>query len=322
MSSETRNRLIKIIVDHYYSAAGKKLHVGKIADEAGISRQSLQRYYSDLVEYIKGNRNIDDLLPGHEPSAVTQLLLNAQKRATDLELSLQNIQKKHEAELIAVREHYITSLMQSDLISFDNSNINITLEKQSSLISSYTAQINELKTQLTNSTIKRTEYDLKSLNGSRIILDLDLKSANATYKKNKDYRSYSESKHEKIQSQFVKLNDLAGRNIHLIIFIDKFLCDLPYLLDRLPPNSSDEIVLRLPIFDTADLKNHLRKIPKSFRTSIYIPECRTIADAVAQRKFRASSTPLEELEHAEKADYVHLSKGVDRVIYFSVDNGK
>lgn len=322
MSSETRNRLINIITNHYYSSAEKKLHVGKIAEEAGISRQALQRYYSDLIDYIKGNRNIDDLLRGHEPSSITQLLLNAQKRVIELETNLKKIEQTHQAELIAARERHITSLMQGDIISFDNSNINITLEKQTSLISSYIKQIDHLKAQLTNSTIKNTESTLTSLNGSRLILDLDLKFASTTYKKNNDYKAYSESKREKIQQQFLKLNDLSGKNIHLVIFIDKFLCDLSHLLEKLPPSSSDEVILRLPVFDTAELRNHIRKIPKSFSSSIYVPECRTIADAVAQRKFRASSVPLEELEHAEKSDYVHLLKGIDRVVYFGVDNGK
>lgn len=322
MSSETRNILIEIIIDHHYSSGGKKMKVEKVASEAGISRQSLKRYYPDLVEYIKGNKNIDELLPGHEPSSVAQLLLKSQERVNQLELTLRQMEHKHERDISDIRDRYITSLMQGDLITFDNSNINVTLEKQSSLIGIYVAEIDQLKAQLTRATAQRAEGTLSALNGSRIVYDLNMKAANSAYKTNKDYLAYSNIKHEKIQNQLQKLTELTSENIHLIIFIDKYLCDLPYLLDKLPLNSSEEIVLRLPIYDTVALRGYIRKIPPTINVSIYVPECRSVADATAQRRFRASTVPPEELEQAEKADHVHLFKGVDRVVHFSVDGGK
>ncbi|MBA1201322.1 hypothetical protein G7009_06005 [Pseudomonas capeferrum] len=298
------------------------MKVEKIASEAAISRQSLKRYYPDLVEYIKGNKNIDELLPGHEPSSVAQLLLKSQERVNQLELTLRQMEHKHEADISDIRDRYITSLMQGDLITFDNSNINLTLEKQSSLIGIYVAQIDQLKAQLTRATAQHAEGTLSALNGSRIVYDLNMKAANSAYKTNKDYLAYSNTKHEKIQNQLQKLTELTSENIHLVIFIDKYLCDLPYLLDKLPSNSSEEIVLRLPIYDTVALRGYIRKIPPTINVSIYIPECRSVADATAQRRFRASTVPPEELEQAEKADHVHLFKGVDRVVHFSVDGGK
>ncbi len=322
MSSETRNRIIEIIIDHHYSSGGKKMKVEKIATEAGISRQSLKRYYPDLVEYIKGNKNIDELLPGHEPNSVAQLLLKSQERVNQLELTLRQMEHKHETDISDIRDRYITSLMQGDLITFDNSNINVTLEKQSSLIGIYVAQIDQLKAQLTRATAQHAEGTLSALNGSRIVYDLNMKAANSAYKTNKDYLAYSNIKHEKIQDQLQKLTKLTSENIRLVIFIDKYLCDLPYLLDKLPLNSSEEIILRLPIYDTVALRGYIRKIPPTINVSIYVPECRSVADATAQRRFRASTVPPEELEQAEKADHVHLFKGVDRVVHFSVDGGK
>lgn len=322
MSTETRNRIIEIIIDHHYSSGGKKMKVEKIASEAGISRQSLKRYYPDLVEYIKGNKNIDELLPGHEPSSVAQLLLKSQERVNQLELTLRQMELKHETDISDIRDRYITSLMQGDLITFDNQNINVTIEKQSTLIGNYVAQIDQLKAKLTRATAQHAEKTLTFLNGSRIVYDLNMKAANSAYKTTKDYLAYSNFKHEKIQNQLQKLIELSNENIHLVIFIDKYLCELPYLLENLPLNSSEEIVLRLPIYDIVALRGYIRKIPPTFKVSIYVPECRTVADATAQRRFRASTIPPEELEHAEKADHVHLFKGVDRVVHFIVDGGK
>ncbi|OUM23677.1 hypothetical protein B8W72_27600 [Pseudomonas putida] len=282
----------------------------------------MKRYYPDLVEYIKGNKNIDELLPGHEPSSVAQLLVKSQERVNQLELALRQMEHKHATDISDIRDRYITSLMQGDLITFDNSNINVTLEKQSSLIGTYVAQIDQLKAQLTRATAQYAEGTLSVLNGSRIVYELNMKAANSAYKTNKDFLAYSNLKHEKIQNQIQKLTTLTGEKIHLVIFIDKYLCDLPHLLEKLPSTSSEEVVLRLPVYDNVALRNYIRKIPPTFNISIYVPECRTVADATAQRRFRASTIPPEELEHAEKADHIHLFKGVDRVVHFSVDGGK
>lgn len=322
MSTETRQRLIKIIVDSHYRAAGKKLKVGQIADEAGITRQALHRYYGDLVEYIKGDKDVGELLSGHEPDSVNNLLILAQERVIQLEKELSTIEQKHQLKLDSALNKYTTSLMNNDITLFETDSIRTTLEKQTTLISHYVSQIDQLKVQLTKASVSSVNMQLSTTRGSRVTYDPTLKSAFASYKKDGDYRLYLASKKAEIIKQLSKVNEFTAPNMHVIIFIDKYLYDFSSFLDWLPYSDSNEIVIRLPIFDSNELKLYLKKITIPTTISIYIPECVSHAEATAQRKFRAATVPTEEISHAEKSDHLYLFKGIDQITYFSAQSGK
>lgn len=322
MSTDTRQRLINIIIDSYYSAEGKKLQVGKVADEAGITRQAFHRYYSDLLGYIKKEKPIDELLPGTNQDSVKKLLVQCQSRVETLEQELLVAEDRHKNELRKALDKHITSLMNNDITLFDTDEVRVALEKQTTLIQHYVAQINELKAQLTKNKISISNQKLSSTRGSRISFEPTLKPAMASYRKDNSHNNYLEIKSKEIAKQLIKVNSFTARGTKLIIFIDNYLCEFTSFLETLPPPTTTEIVFRLPIFTAIELKNLIRNITSPFHISVHIPACTSIAEANAQRKFRSSDVPFEELKLAEKADHIYLIKGIDSVVYFDVQNGK
>lgn len=322
MSKDTRQRLINIIINHHFSSAGKKLQVGKIADEAGITRQAFHRYYGDLLGYIKGDKSVGELLPSRDQESVSDLLIGSRSRVVELENELSDIKEKHSTELKKILDKHITSLMNNDITLFETDDTRITLEKQTTLIQNYSEQIASLKAQVTKSKIISTNESMSSTIGSRVVLDPKLESAMASYKKDNNYNTYLDSKDKEIAKLLTKINSFTNEKINLIIFIDKHLCDLSNFLKMLPPSKSPEIVLRAPIFTAVELRNLIRKITAPLRISVFIPDFISAAEANAQRAFRSANLPAEEIKLSEKADHIYLTKGIESVVYLSAKNGK
>lgn len=316
MTNPTRQKLIEIIVDTYFSRGGA-LQVGKVAEEAGITRQAFHRYYGDLLGYIKGDKDVNALLPKSAPNSVSGLLQATQQRASELETRLAEIEKRHEAELSAALERHITSLMNNDITLFETDNVRVTLDKQTTYIGHLKAQLDQAKAELTKAKLSVTNQRLAGTPGSRIVFEPYLKPAFATYKKDGDYKAYLGEKSKEISKVIDKVNQYQNSSTPLIIFVDRFISNFEDFLGQLPPPRTTEIVIRLPVFSSMEIKNHLRKIKKN-AISIHVPECLSVAETIAQRKFRANIAPTEELLAAEKADHVHLFKGVDQVVHFSV----
>lgn len=314
-SSTTREKLIQIILDTHFSRGGA-LQVGKVAKEAGITRQAFHRYYGDLLGYIKGEKNVNALLPKSNPNSISGLLQVTQGRANELEQILAGIEKKHEAELTAVRDRHITSLMNNDITLFETDSVRVTLDKQTTYISHLTAQLDQVKAELTKAKLNATNQRLVGTPGSRIVFEPYLKSAFAAYKKDGDYKAYLSHKNKEITRIIDKVNQHENPSTPLIIFVDRFISNFEDFLGQLPAPRTTELVIRLPVFSSMEIKNHLRKIKKT-SIAIHVPECLSVAETVAQRKFRASSAPAEELLAAEKSDHVHLFKGVERVVHFN-----
>jgi hypothetical protein len=322
MSNDTRQRLINIIINHHFSSEGKKLQVGKIADEAGITRQAFHRYYGDLLGYIKGDKPVGDLLPGSDQKSISDLLIESKIRVIALENELFAIKERHNSELKKAIDKHVTSLMNNDITLFETDDVRITLEKQTTLIQNYSEQIANLKAQITKSKIISTNESMSSTIGSRVVLDPKLESAMASYKKDNNYAAYLDSKDKEIAKLLTKINSFTDNKINLIIFIDKHLCDLSNFLEMLPSPRSPEIVLRAPIFTAIELRNLIRKITAPLRISVLIPDFTSTAEASAQRTFRSANLPIEEIKLSEKADHIYLTKGIESVVYLSAKNGK
>ncbi|WP_426181112.1 hypothetical protein [Pseudomonas sp. TWRC1-2] len=322
MINDTRQRLINVIIHHHFSSTGKKLKVGKIADEAGITRQAFHRYYGDLLGYIKGEKPVGELLPSSNQESVSDLLIESQSRVVALENELSAIKDRHNTELKKTLDKHITSLMNNDITLFETDDIRITLEKQTTLIQNYSEQIVSLKAQITKSKIMSTNESMSSTIGSRVVLDPKLESAMASYKQDRDYNAYLDSKDKEIARLLTKVNSFTDNKNKLIIFIDKHLCDLSNFLEMLPPSKSSEIVLRAPIFTAIELRNLISKVTAPIRISVFIPDFISVAEANAQRAFRSTNLPIEEIKLSEKADHIYLTKGIDSVVYFCAKNGK
>ncbi|VVM87569.1 hypothetical protein PS619_02643 [Pseudomonas fluorescens] len=322
MSKDTRQRLINIIINHHFSSAGKRLQVGKIADEASITRQAFHRYYGDLLGYIKGDKPVGELLPGGDQESVSDLLIGSRSRVVELENELSAIKERHSTELKTILDKHTTSLMNNDITLLETDDTRITLEKQTTLIQNYSEQILSLKAQITKSKIISTNESMSSTIGSRVVLNPKLDSAMASYKKDNNYNNYLDSKDKEISKLLTKINNFTDEKINLIIFIDKHLCGLSNFLEMLPPSRSPEIVLRAPIFTAIELRNLIRKITAPLRISVFIPDFTSAAEASAQRAFRSANLPTEEIKLSEKADHIYLTKGIESVVYLSAKNGK
>lgn len=318
MSTETRQRLIDQIIQAYYSNDRERLRVGRIAELAGITRQALHRYHEDLLPYIKGDKNIADLLPKTEQTSVNALLEAAQQRVQALESELLGIKIRHEKELEERITSYITSLMKNDITLFDTDEITTSFQKQTALLTDYTEQITELKAKLAKATLSCANPASDQLRGNRTVLEPKLHKALAAYKNDKDYDKYLNSKDKELEKIISKINSFTSTNTKLTVFLDHYICDFSQYTDSLPPPTQDEIIVRAPIHTTFELKSFFKKVTMPGFKVIYIPEYLSLSESVAQRKFRASSIPEEELALASKAEKVHIFKGVNEVIHHAM----
>lgn len=321
MNNETRQRLIDSIVRHFYSADQKGLKVATVAKEAGITRQAMHRYYSDLMGYIKGDKDVGELLPGRATDSVSQLLIDTQKRAAELESQLATIESRHNHELKVALDSHITALMNNDATLFDTDEVRISLEKQNALIDDYSGQITALKAKLIKAQLSNGSNAPASPSGTRVSYDPDMLKALAAYKKKEDYDAYLDTKAKELTKIISKVNAFTGKTT-IIFFLERFISDFSDFLSDLPPPQSNQIVIRLPLFTSLEVRNFVKKITTPGPKHIYIPDAPSRADATAQRAFRAFSVPEKELKHAERAEAVYLFKEVDQVVNFTAATGK
>ncbi|WP_349733427.1 hypothetical protein [Pseudomonas jessenii] len=321
MNNETRQRLIDSIVRHYYSADRKGLKVATVAQEAGITRQALHRYYGDLMGYIKGDKDVDDLLPGRNVDSVTQLLIGAQKRASTLEAQLATVESRHKNELRIALDSHTTALMNNDITLFEADEVRISLEKQTALINTYSEQITALKAQLAKAQLGNNASVSRTLPGMRVSFEPKMLNALATYKKDGDYSAYLDAKDKELAKIVAKVNEFTGDS-HMVIFLERYISDFDHFLDTLPASRTTQIVVRIPLFTSLEVKNLVKKITVSGYKHIYIPESLSRAEAAAQRRFRAFNVPEKELASAERSEAIYLFKEIDQIISFAAASGK
>lgn len=313
----TRQKIIEIIIDIHFNR-GDTLRVGKVAEEAGITRQAFHRYYSDLISYIKGDSEVGDLLPTFAPDSINQLLQISQAKVSELENKLAQSEDRHKAQLKSTLDRYITSLMNNDITLFETDSVRITLDKQTTYISHLIAQLDQVKAELTKAKLNSVNGDLMGTPGARIVFQPNLNPAFKAYQKDGNYKTYLGTKSKEIAKVINQVNQHETTYTQLIIFADRFISSFEDFLKQLPEPRSDEIVIRLPVFSSMELKNQLRKVNKT-AISIYVPECASVAETAAQRKFRSNTVPAEEILAAQKADHIHLFKGIDRVVHFNTN---
>jgi len=321
MNNETRQRLIDSIVKHFYSADQEGLKVATVAKEAGITRQAMHRYYGDLMGYIKGDKDVSELLPGHAADSVTQLLIEAQRRSSLLEEQLTTIESRHKQELKVALDSHITALMNNDITLFETDEVRISLEKQTALIEDYSGQITALKAQLAKAQLTPSGNAPRSLPGMRVSFEPSMHNALAAYKKDGDYDAYLDAKGKELNKIISKVNAFTG-DTHIVLFLERYLSDFRDFLDYLPAPRSNQIVLRVPLFTSLEIKNLTKKITTPGSKHIYIPEAPSTAAAKAQRAFRAFSVPEEELKQAERPEAIYLFSEIDQITNFTAASGK
>ncbi|MBD8755656.1 hypothetical protein [Pseudomonas coleopterorum] len=321
MNNDTRQRLIDSIVRHYYSTDRKDLKVATVAQEAGITRQALHRYHSDLLGYIKGDKDVGNLLPANQPDSVSELLIIAQKRALDLENELTSIERRHKKALKFALDSHITTLMNNDITLFGADEVRISLEKQTALVDNYGGQITTLKAQLAKAQLNGNGSMLKSQQGMLISFEPKMHNALAAYKKDSDYNAYLEIKDKELNKITSKINAFTGET-NLVIYLERYISEFNDFLKYLPPPRSAQIIVRIPLFTSLEVKNFVKRITVPGTKHVYIPEAPSRSEATAQRKFRAFSVPEEELTRAERSEALYLFKEINQVTYFTAISGK
>ncbi|MCF8976423.1 hypothetical protein GIW14_29190, partial [Pseudomonas edaphica] len=126
-----RRQVIKdIIVSHYTSGATHKLKLVDVAERAGITRQALDRYYSEFKPYIAGKKDVTDLVDGTAAKAKveTQATINA----TDAKWKarLDQVLVERDKEIARAINSHVSTLMNDDIAMFESNQLRKSLEKQ------------------------------------------------------------------------------------------------------------------------------------------------------------------------------------------------
>lgn len=321
MSNETRARVTQSIIDTYYMSGAQGLKVGDIAKQCGLTRQALHRYYPDLLEYIKGIRPIEELLPAADSPLVERTLKASHDRVVILEQELTDIKSNKEREIKQHVSAHITSLMNADILEFKGDETRDTIEKLTSLTQDYRNQITELKQRLQSHTISEAKKELPETRRLKTVLRPSLNAAMSVYQRSRSYDDYSAAKNKEMNRLIDKAASLITTQTHVIIYIEKFLADFEQVLERLHTKRSSAIVLALPVFTNAELRLLMKKLAKSTYTSVYVPEITSIAGASAQRAFRSQSVPTEEISLAERCETFRLAQGINELVYLRIEHG-
>ncbi|MEF9673887.1 hypothetical protein QNM99_24045 [Pseudomonas sp. PCH446] len=146
--NETKQKLITLIAEHQFANPGKKLRIGDLSDQAGISRQAFNRYYDDLKPYAQGLKSIGELLAGANQAETSKLLKQSHTTLLGLTQQLALQKKQFELEKEKILTSHITTLMNDDLTLFSANEIQQTLARQTLHNENLLKDISNLKLEL------------------------------------------------------------------------------------------------------------------------------------------------------------------------------
>ncbi|MFK3973609.1 hypothetical protein ACI2KS_23095 [Pseudomonas sp. NPDC087358] len=146
--NKTHQRLVELIIDHHTVFPGTPLGVKALSDQAGISRQAFNRYYSGLKDYAIGVKPLADLLSGAGTFLSHELINQNQATIRDLQNQLKQAESRYEKKLQDTLKHYITTLMIGDITAHAANDMRVSLERQSLYASEMRAQNNTLELEL------------------------------------------------------------------------------------------------------------------------------------------------------------------------------
>ncbi|MGZ4996682.1 MAG: hypothetical protein ACXV8J_02470 [Methylobacter sp.] len=327
-TKETEQRLIRIIAEHQIRSDAKKLLISNIAAEAGISRQSFNRYYSHLKPYVTRKKPIEELLADSETESATELLLKSQQRIRQLQDHIKGLKASHEKELRDLENSYITSLMNNDIALFDTDEVRVLLEKQSLHNEKLLNRIQELQSELMKEKAKTvisktTIAENRGAMADVIVIDVDLNLIIDNYADTKDLDVFEDEKEVAIEKALKRINKLCeSEESRLVIFVDRYISRFSSFVDTYRcRNNGIHIIIRLPIFTRTELKIFLGKLTHNRPTSIYIPYCDSKAVIKAQRNFLFRNIPSSELTQADMAFTPLISEGFEEVSWFRIKQG-
>jgi molybdopterin converting factor small subunit len=325
--NSTEQKLIKIIAEHYLNSGMGKLTISSVSEKAGISRQSFNSYYKHLKPYVLGKKQIGELLREGDGEN-NNLLVIVQKKISELQNELQQIQEKHTKELEDVKARYITSLMNNDITLKETDEVRLTLEKQALHNEQLLNQKKSLEQELM--LLKARSYNLQSSGenssndgGEVILVDPDLSSVFSNYEKTKDVDVFEDEKEAVLDRILKRINKFCiADGAEVIIYIERYISNFDkFSKSYQATGNGTRILVRLPIFTRTELQIFISKITPIRPVTVYVPYCDSEAVIKAQHKFIFRDVPDYEIQAADKHVMPSIKDGFEKLVIFRVNQG-
>lgn len=324
MSSTTRSKIVNAIIEENVKNPSVKLKIQDICTIVDISRQSFNRYYSDLKPYMNGEKPISELIKGEEEISSDKLLSSYQSKIVELQNKLNGLEEVHSKEIAKIKNNMTTTLMNNDLTSFDADTIRLQLQKQSLHNDKLLEKINTLQNELSKQQIiQSTNSAIPSFSAKFEVLEENFESIFKNYKDTDNIDTFEDEKDSAINRIITKLNKLSvNRKVVVIIFMERYLCSFNKFVQNYVFNSDTlHLFVRLPIHSISELKLILKKLNNQSGIQIYIPHSDSEAITKSQRQFFFRNIPNSEFQAADKPFIPSVQDGFDKVCQYRINQG-
>lgn len=323
-SAITRSKIVDAIVKERVKNPTAKLKIQDICATVAISRQSFNRYYSDLKPYMNGERPISELIKSEDTVSPDQLLFSYLTKIIELQNKLRDVEKEHSKELASIRTNITTSLMNNDLALYNADAVRLQLQKQSLHNEKLIEKINELQIQLSNQQISQTSnLGLTFLSRNFEIIEEDFESLFENYTNHQNLDTFEDEKENAINRLIHKVNKLsANKQVIIILFVERYLCSFKKFVENYTFDSELlHLFVRLPVHSRSEFKIILGKLNKPVEIEVYIPDSNSELIVKTQRNFFFRNVPDFELQSAEKPFIPSVKDGIDKICQYKVDQG-
>ncbi|BBI43205.1 hypothetical protein [Pseudomonas syringae] len=319
-----RRQVIKnIIVSHFLSGTPKKLKLVEVANRAGITRQALDRYYSDLKPYIAGKKDVTDLVDGTQAKArvETQATINAVD--AKWKTKLEQVQIEQDKEVSKAISSHITTLMNGDIAIFESNQLRKSLEKQTLHAAELKKKVDLLELKLASSYASVAPTGAASKQ-DKVIYDVDIEQLCVHYQRTRSFDAFEDAKTMELKSireKFARFETMP--NVHVVLFADRYICRFNQFAENYCAVGETSLIIRLPLFMRVEIANFLKHIPANFKKSLYVPYLPLEVERKAQRVFNFKQNPLptEEAMAADGADTPKMEWGFDQIVTFKIRQG-
>lgn len=320
----TRSKIINAIIEEKIKNPSIKLKIQDVCTIVDISRQSFNRYYSDLKPYMNGEKPISELIKGEDGISCNKLLSSYQSKIIELQSILNGMEENHKKEIDKIKYNTTTSLMNNDLTLFDADAIRLQLQKQSLHNDKLLDKINTLQNELSKQQLRQnTESAPPSFSAKFEVFEGNFELIFKNYKDNQDIDTFEDEKESAINHMITKLNKLSvNRKVIIIIFMERYLCSFNKFVQSYVFNSNVlHLFVRLPVHSRSELKLILKNLNDQTKIQIYIPYSQSDVISKVQRQFFFKNIPESELQAADKAFIPSVQDGFDKVCQYQIHQG-
>lgn len=322
--TDTEERIISVICDHFLSGERDKLTIALVSERAGISRQAFHKNYLHLKPFITGQRNIDELLLRQGMDA-SKIILQSQKLLRGLEVDLQEVRSLEVARFAEFESNILTSLMTSDILTHRAKELTAALRKKALHVELLKRKLDEKEVELALASTNSDSLPspVRSKNPNVHIFKPDLAAAMASFATNSDPEAYIALKDKAINTMQQKVLKLFRKGtIRVILFQERYLCSFEKFIDRnFSTNSTSVAVVNLPIYSRIDLREFAQALKGALPLELHTSHCESEAIINAQRGFLFRNIPEFEFRASAREPLPTIHDGYDRVTVFRVAQG-